>query len=187
MPGGGELANVQVVAAIASALAAWVALVLSGFSFYNSRQAFKLSRAEARKKSPLLALYLQQSYFKRSDQRFRQYAFFLSITNESDTNNSIRDVLMSLTYRRDGEEYQVRTSALDDQAELGSAEATTRRLFAPFRIDAHQVTSGWCYFRISDEILGGSVVERVLIAVVDSYGNEQAVESMVLKEYTDDV
>jgi hypothetical protein len=56
----------------------------------------------------------------------------------------------------------------------------------PTRIDAHQTISGWYYFCIDNEILSNARVERTVVVLRDTHGNEVAVEPFILREYSDE-
>lgn len=52
------------------------------------------------------------------------------------------------------------------------------------RIDAHQVISGWYFFSVDSAILRDAGVERTLIVLRDTYGNEISIEPMILREFS---
>lgn len=77
------------------------------------------------------------------------------------------------------------TVKIGAETELPTAIAnkSAKPLPMPTRIDAHQTLSGWCFFQVDDAILDGGRVERSLIALVDSHGNDITVEPVLIREY----
>jgi hypothetical protein len=77
-------------ASTASAVAAWLALLLSIINLVSTLR--RENRREQRQR-PLLVPYLRDGLVQRlADKSSRVYAFFLSISNRSDSNNSIREI-----------------------------------------------------------------------------------------------
>jgi hypothetical protein len=87
--------NVSAWIGIASASAAWLALLLSVFNFRTSRKALQLSEKQEERRKPLLVPYLQQGYIWPGPRpNIRVYAFLLSISNRSDNNNAVAGAII---------------------------------------------------------------------------------------------
>ena len=171
---------------VASAAAAWVALVLSVVNVRTSRRALRLSEQQEARRKPSLAIYLQEGLVSRSPRRdARIYSLLLSVSNKSDNDNSVAEATLHLTYSKpEAGGFTVKFVATTEV--LPPFQRSQASLPIPTRIDAHQAISGWYYFFVDDVILSGARVERTIIVLRDTYGNEIAAEPLILREYSDE-
>jgi hypothetical protein len=174
--------NISGWASTASAVAAWLALILS---VINLGSTLRRENRRERRQKPLLVPYLQDGLVQiLSDKPSRVYGFLLSISNRSDANNSIREIELRLTYTTAvGVQLTVKLIS-DPESGKAFAEAASRALSTPARVDAHQTISGWAFFRLEQAILEGSKgIERHVVTVIDSHGNEVSVEPIYVQDY----
>jgi hypothetical protein len=169
-------------ASTASAVAAWLALLLSIINLGSTLR--RENRREQRQK-PLLVPYLQDGLVQiLADKSSRLYAFLLSISNRSDSNNSIREIELRLTYTTAvGVQLTVKLLS-DPDSGKAFAEAAPRALSMPARVDAHQTISGWSFFRLQQAILERvKQIEKHVLTIIDSHGNEVSVEPIYVQDY----
>jgi hypothetical protein len=178
--------EISTLSTVASGTAAWIALVLSVINARTSRRALRLSEQQEARRKPSLAVYLQEGFVSPSPQRdARIYALLLSVSNKSDNNNSVAEATLHLTYSKPKTmEFTVKFVATMDV--LPPFQRNQASLPIPTRIDAHQAISGWYYFCVGDLILNGARVERTIIVLRDTHGNEIAAEPLILREYSDE-
>ncbi len=180
--------DVQIWAAIATAGAAWAALILSILNFRTSRRALRISEQQEARRTPSVVAYLQDGYVSvGAKPGSRVYAILVSLSNRSDSNNAIAEVMLLLTYTKPaGVELTLKAGA---ENELPSTfrDESANHLRVPIRIDAHQAVSGWCFFAVDDAILEGADIDRTRVAFVDTHGNETTVEPLIIREYGHDV
>ena len=177
-------ADIKDLAAIATAGAAWLALVLSFVGIHFSRKALRLQERQEDRRRPMLIPYLTDGFVRAApDGSSRLYAFLLSVSNGSDADNAVASVDLRLTYTTRANVQM--TVKVRSDAEVGKAfvDGSGPPLVAPARVDAHQTLSGWCFFRVEEEVLEGSTVERYIVALTDSHGIEATVEPMIVREY----
>lgn len=173
-------------ATLASATAAWIALVLSIVNARTSRRALRLSEQQEARRKPSLAVYLQEGFVSPSPQRdARIYALLLSVSNKSDNNNSVAEAALHLTYSKP-DTRQLTVKFVATMGVLPPFQRNQASLPIPTRIDAHQAISGWYYFCVDDVILNGARVERTVIVLRDTHGNEISAEPLILREYSDE-
>jgi hypothetical protein len=180
----GVNADIQDLAAIATAGAAWLALLLSFLGIRFSRKALRLQEQQEGRRRPLLTPDLRDGFVRVApDGSSRLYAFLLSGTNGSDSDNAVADVDLRLTYTTRAS--VLMTVKVRSNAEVGKAfvDGAGPPLVTPARVDAHQTISGWCFFRVEEAVLEGSTVERYIVALVDSHGIEATIEPMIVREY----
>jgi hypothetical protein len=171
---------------VATAIAAWIALVLSIINARTSRRALRLSEQQEARRKPSLAVYLQEGLVSPSPQQdARIYAFLLSVSNRSDNNNSVAEATLHLTYSKpQGRELTVKFIAKMEVPRPFQRNQTS--LPIPTRIDAHQAISGWYFFCVDNAILNGARVERTVVVLRDTHGNEISAEPLILREYSDE-
>ncbi len=180
------MSNIQIFAAVASAMAAWMALLLSVLNVFTSRRALRISEQQEVRRKPSVVAYLQDGYVA-VEPSSRVYAILISLSNRSDNNNAIAQAILLLTY--------VKTTGTQLTLKVGTEGAppkafvdkSTSHLRVPIRIDAHQTVSGWCFFAVDDAILEGSQIHRTQVTFVDTYGNESTVEPLIIREYGNNV
>ena len=148
--------QISILATIASAVAPWLALVLSLLSLRSSRRAVRLAEQQDERRRPSLVPYLRDGYVRTgSDESSRVYAFLLSVSNRSDSDNGIAEVELRLTYTT---RMSVKmTVKVRSDPELGGAfaDGDVPHLPRPARVDAHQTLLGWCFFRVEEAALAG--------------------------------
>lgn len=171
---------------VASATAAWIALVLSIINARTSRRALRLSELQEARRKPSLAVYLQEGFVSLIPQRAaRIYALLFSVSNKSDNNNSVAEATLHLTYSK-GETVELTVKFVATTEVPPYLQRNQASLPIPTRIDAHQTISGWYYFCIDNAILNSGRVERTVVVLRDTHGNEVAVEPLILREYSDE-
>jgi hypothetical protein len=178
--------DISTLSTIASAAAAWIALALSILNARTSRRALRLSEQQEARRKPSLAVYLQEGLVSTNPQRdARIYALLLSVSNRSDNNNSVAEATLHLTYSRpETGEFTVKFAVASDVPP--PFERNQVSLPVPKRIDAHQAISGWYYFCVDSAILSNARIERTIVMLRDTYGNEIAAEPLILREYSDE-
>jgi hypothetical protein len=177
-------ADIGDLAAIATAGAAWLALVLSFLSIGMSRKALRLQERQEDRRKPSLTPYLSDGFVRvASEGSSRLYAFLLSVSNGSDSDNTVAEVDLRLTYTTPASVQM--TVKVRSNAEIGGAfvGGSGPPLVTPGRVDAHQTVSGWCFFRVEEAVLEGSRIERYVVALLDSHGSEVTVEPKIVREY----
>src|ERR1700730_1796073 len=93
------MSNIQLFAAVASATAAWMALLLSVLNFFMSRKALRISEQQEARRKPSVVAYLQDGYIAVGIKAgSRIYAILISLSNRSDSNNAIAQAVLLLTY-----------------------------------------------------------------------------------------
>jgi hypothetical protein len=180
------MSSIQILAAIASATAAWMALLLSVLNLFTSRRALRISERQEARRKPSVATYLQDGYVSAEPSQ-RVYAVMISLSNRSDNNNGIAQATLLLTYiTPSGTQVTLKVGAESKPPTIFSKNSANH-LQVPIRIDAHQTVSGWCFFAVDGAILDGSHVDRTQMAFVDTYGNEWTVEPLIIREYGNNV
>lgn len=91
---------------------AWLALLLSIFSFVVARRSLIIAQEKEAKAKPNLYLYMQSGFFEISESGDRSYNFAVTISNRSDSNTSISlTELVLLLVTNEGWELRVRIPA----------------------------------------------------------------------------
>ncbi|WP_430398125.1 hypothetical protein [Ferrovibrio sp.] len=174
------------IAEIASATAAWVALLLSIGSLWYARKAQLLANQKEERLNPKLKLYVQDSFVKKSkDTQHRTYSLLLSVTNRSDANNSISEIDLCIIYTSPtGTKLTLRVR--NDSCTQHSAQGSTNSINIGARLDAHQTLIGWCHFNVDGAILKNAKIENYKISITDSHGHEAAETLTLIREYSDE-
>lgn len=168
---------------------ALIALLVSFGSFLVSFRAFRLSQRQDDRKKPSLIPSLVNGYVQfLGSEKARVYAFLLSISNASDSNNALARAELHITYKTAANIFV--TAQIPSSQSRGDAYPELRDfslLSTPARLDAHQTLTGWTIFRVSEAILKGAAVEGYTIALFDSHKIMTSVETIVIQEYIPEI
>jgi hypothetical protein len=182
------MSNIQILAAVASATAAWMALVLSVLNFFTSRKALRISEQQETRRKPSMMAYLQDGYIAvGAKPGSRVYAILISLSNRSDNNNAIAQAVRLLTYVKIGGTLLTLKVSAEGEPPSAFTDRSANHLRVPIRIDAHQAVSGWCFFTVDDAILENVHIDRTQVAFIDTHGNESMIEPLLIREYGNNV
>jgi hypothetical protein len=159
---------------IASCLAAWVAIIFSYKTLGIARQ------QEARCK-PSLILSIFESYLNKTKKE-RVYAFMISVSNSSDTDNAIVQTDLRIEYRTDANYLAVVVLPASRQDEKPFINDSSSSIQLPISVDAHHNATGWIYFHVSEDLIENWIVDSYKIVVTDSHGEKTSIEPTLIKE-----
>lgn len=159
---------------IATAIAALSALIVSIFSIFYARESLLLSKAQDFRKNPkLTGKFLQGLYTKDEISGGRIYRFEFSVSNQSDSDNTLVSAELRLRYRlQDGTEMTARLRQMSGEEQL--------RL--PMRIVAHETVAGWCHFQVPSAIVAGNMIDQYLVELTDTHEQIDSVSPLILSE-----
>jgi hypothetical protein len=170
---------------VTSVVIALAALLVSLCSFIVAFRAFRLAQKQDDRKRPSLVPSLLNGYVQfRETQKVRVYAFLLSVSNPSDSNNSLAKLELHISYRTPAQ--TLVTAQVPSSQSRGDAYAELPEfssLSTPARLDAHQTLTGWAVFRVSEAILKDTIIERYSVALFDSHNIKTSVEPIMVQEY----
>lgn len=155
---------------------ALVALLFSMVSLYFSWTQHRLAREqEARRKPDLIPDYREGYFTVDPATRARTFHVRLSVSNPTDTDNSVVRIELAIQYRlTDGPSLAVRLPQLDDTAGSG--------FIIPVRVAAHDAVAGWCRFRLDVGLIGRGAVDSYLVELTDSHGQVLTAQPLLLSE-----
>lgn len=166
----------------AAAVAAWVAATFAYLTARRSGRALRLAEQQEARRQPVLVLYLLRGYLRRANEE-RIYAFLLSVSNPSDSNNAIAQIDLRIEYRTASNFFaavDVPTVSQDDEMFGGDNHA---RLEIPIHVDAHHTVAGWVFFRVQRALLEDRSVDTYVIVATDSHGERVSIETALLQEF----
>ena len=172
--------------AVAAAIAAWVGAALSFVNSRTARRSLRLAEAQEARRRPVLTLYLGEGYVRFLDsERVRVYAFLLSISNRSDTNNSVAEFGLQINYAtKQGLRTSIVVPASHSLPDEWRTDASAL-LQPPLEVDAHQTVAGWLPFRVSYDLLGDGSIEDYVLVATDTHGNRSTKETVIVREVMD--
>ena len=167
-----------------SFISGFTALIATGISIWSvstSRRALKLAELQDLRRKANLAVYLSEG-FSKYEEKQRTLSFLISVTNRSDSDDSISRVELQVDYvLANGTVAAVRFPPLPPVVPDGD-ESGGVPLGCPQNIDAHKTVEGWLLFRYPIEMLEGRQVESYSILVQNSEGFVTALEHATIKE-----
>lgn len=175
--------SVSTWATVVMAIAAVIALAISIWSICIAKRAQTLAERQDNRRKPSFVVYLMKGFFRTSNDRDgnRVYAFLISISNTSDSNDSIASLDLNITLTS-GENSQI-TFKIPCDYELGDRfRNDARRLAIPIQIAAHETKVGWSYFLVNKNLLANSSVDRYQIVLIDSQGYRVTVEPVLVNQ-----
>jgi len=173
----------------------WVtlsALVVSLWSAYNSwrarqvaTRALGITEIQEARRHPQLNIYLANGYRHYLPER-KLFCFLVSVSNPTDTNNSISKAELQVTYfLTDDIKSTIRFShdlSLRESVEYSNSnEANVFSL--PVHIDAHKTVAGWFLFSIEHSLIMGKTVDSHKIILEDSHNTPTYSENLVVRDF----
>jgi hypothetical protein len=170
---------------VVSAVAACLALVVAVYSGFTSHRALGIAQRDENRRRPLLVLYLVNGYMTRGEGS-RFYAFLLSVSNPSDSDNSVARLDLRIDYRTPNGHLAAFEVPLEDPntSPLGGEGRTS--LNRPCRVDSHQTTTGWAFFSVKEALLSDCEVEGYSLVATDTQGERASVETSLVTEILDE-
>lgn len=168
---------------LGSALAAIASAVYAGMAAARAARSLRLSERQEDRRRPRLTVSLSRGLYRDSGTA-SHFAFLLSVSNLSDTDNAVARVDLQICYRT-STNFMCAVdipSALARDVGLGAEDP--RHLVPPVRVDAHQTVTGWVYFRVDHALLEGCRVDKHRLFIVDSHTARVAIDS-ILQEVVD--
>ena len=169
-----------------------LALVVSFFSLLISwrsgkraARALSISESQEQRRQPRLGIYLVRGYRRRGANR-QLFGFLVSVTNPTDSNNSIARAELQITYLLDHNVSVVgRVPHLEELGKDSLADATgvANVHSLPARIDAHQTLSGWFLFALDDRVIGDGTVDSHRLILEDTHGISTDTGPIMVREW----
>ena len=135
-----------------------------------------------------LNVTLIHSFFKNDDVTDDQfYAFQLTVRNPSDSNNTISEADLAITYLTKDRIQMTTKIRANVQETFSFVHGNYNLLNVPESIPAHDTISGWLQFHIPEVILSGNEIESLQLILRDTHGDTTSIEPIVVPEYCDEV
>jgi len=167
---------------VLSGLAILIALAFGLSTRKTAKRALELSeRQEARRESRLDVRLNDSVAWRRSSNGDRVLGFNIVVSNPSDRASAITRVELRISYSVDGVVNAVKVPSVS-VGDLDAPRPDVDSLDPPARLDANDAVSGWCLFRLSDELLGDYPADRYEVVIRDVHGIEESVQVAVFHE-----
>jgi hypothetical protein len=167
-------------------LISFLSLLLSWRSAKRADRALAISEGQEERRKPRLCIYLIRGYRRRAPRR-QLFGFLVSVSNPTDTNNSIARAELQITYLLENEvkaacRIQHAGSLVEDASD--NIAAAFHAFSLPERIDAHQTLSGWFVFGLDDSVIGDGTVEGHSLILEDTHGISADSGPLMVREWT---
>jgi hypothetical protein len=162
-------------------------LLISLINAYFTWQNRRLAMTQEQRRLPRLALEMISCHFEeRKDKGGRVYAFYVTITNPTDSNNAIAEADLWITYLR-GDRVQMTMNVRANEPEAKSLfTAQDQALQIPGPVLAHNVISGWLRFFVPAAMLINRDIEGYRLTLTDPHGESVSVVPILVHEKRDD-
>lgn len=173
--------------AIASAVASCSAALFAFWSIKIAQRSFRLSEDQANSRLPNIVTYLMDGMVRRFDEsEKRLYAFSISLSNRSDSDNSLSALELRMIYTVENSVPSnvllPHTPNLSHNFGLKGAKPIT----IPIHINAHGTIAGWAFFEIDNSLLKQATINKYEIRFLDAHGKESSIEPIILREIFDE-
>ncbi|MGQ0600425.1 MAG: hypothetical protein ACT4QE_01865 [Anaerolineales bacterium] len=171
------------IAAVISSIVAITALWFSARANKIANASLELAlKQDARRKSDL-KIYLHTAILKRfRDEQYRVYVFQVSVSNQSEADNSLRAIELAL-------ESETGTNVVL-RHDAGVASNFPGLKTAPFTLPAkignHETLKGSALFRASELMMDSFLVNTYTFKVIDTVGGQFQIEPIVVNETIDE-
>ena len=158
-------------------------LVSLYFTFLNRR----LAITQEKRRLPRLISTLVHGYYQDSkDNRGRVYAFHITVTNPTDSNNAIAEAELSITYLTADRVQMTMKLRANEPAAKSFVQDKEQVLAIPTAILAHNAVSGWLWFHVPTAMLANRDIETYRLTFTDPHGEIVNVDPILVQEYRDE-
>mgnify|MGYP005861718107 CR=1 FL=1 len=179
--------NLAIIISFFSLIASWLAIAMSFRGNSIAKRSLKISEDQAKGRSPLLVPYLVNSYFLTDSERSKRiYGFWVSITNRSDTDNSIVRIQLHMKYRRIDQPEAVLVLPHDLSLKTFYENITNNVMAVPQKIASHETKSGLVLFEYDSIALDEIVIDSHEIVFTDSNDLKTNLKPIVITEIIDE-
>ena len=158
-------------------------LVSLYFTWLNRR----LALTQEMRRLPRLIPSLVHGYYQDSqDNRGRVYAFHVTVTNPTDSNNAIAAAELSITYLTTDRVQMTMKLRANEAAAKSFMKDQQQALAIPTAILAHNAVSGWLRFHVPTAMLANRDIEAYRLTFTDPHGELANVDPILVQEYRDE-
>lgn len=173
------------VVAVVSAVAAWMAVIFAYSGSRTAKRSLDLAHQQEARRRPRIVPYLAEGYTRRTPEQ-RLYAISLSLSNPTDSDNSIAKIELQMRYhKRDGIVMTIRLPH-DETLLEGFGRPDIRTFTLPFRMVAHDTSAGWVLFALPLSVIGDAEVDDYTVLLLDSHGISAEIEPGLLRQINND-
>jgi hypothetical protein len=169
----------------AAAIAAWVAAIFAYLTDRRSSRVLRLAELQEERRRAGLVLYLMRGYVRRTDEN-RIYAFLLSVSNPSDSNNAIAQIDLRIGYRTSSNylaAVDIPTSSQNDDMFGKTMEGYNNScLEIPISVNAHHTAVGWVFFQTKRALFKDCSIDTYTIIATDSHREQSSIETSLVHE-----
>jgi hypothetical protein len=174
---------IAIISAVTALIAAWYA----ARSTKIAQKTLELALQQDRRQHPNLKLYLIESCVVRfRDQHFRVYAFHIRISNNSDADNSLADIVLAVEHSRSEKSRSILVVSHDQCLATELTFLKNKPIQIPSKVEAHETLAGYALFCVQDELLSNSAVQGYVVRIIDSHGMESEMQPVFISEYVNE-
>jgi hypothetical protein len=170
--------------AIGGAIASCVSIIIAFMSYRTARAALRLNERLAARKTPRLVLSLLDGH-ARQGQEHRTYSFLLSVSNTSDTDNSIARFDLRLEYRN-ARNFCAKADVAASSLTAPTIGPDAKQLVHPADVRAHQTIVGWVHFRIPNAMILDCHIDTYAIVTTDTHSDRTVIEATAVRDVVDE-
>jgi hypothetical protein len=146
-----------------------------------------LTLAQERRRLPRLIPSLVHGYYQDSaDDRGRFYAFHITVTNPTDSNNAIATAELSIAYVTADRVQMAMKLRAHEPAAKSFVKDQEEVLEIPTAITAHNAVSGWLRFHVPAAMLANRDIESYRLTLTDAHGETADIVPILVQEYRDE-
>jgi hypothetical protein len=167
-------------------------LAIAGFcislaSLYFTWQNRRLVLAQERRRLPRLIPAFVDGYYRASeDDRGRLYAFHVTLTNPTDSDNAIATAELSITYQTADRVQMTMKLRANEPAAKSFVRDQVEALAVPMAVSAHGAVAGWLRFHVPAAMLANRDIEAYRLTFTDTHGETANVVPILVREYRDE-
>ena len=128
-----------------------------------------------------MVLYMQGGYLSKTNED-RVYIFLLSVSNPTDSNNSVAKLDLRIKYTTDsGFQATVDVPSVSGYNEIYERD-TYSELEVPVIVDAHKTVVGRAFFPLKHALVKSCLVDAYEVIATDSHGSQTSIEVTLVQE-----
>lgn len=173
--------------AIGSLLVSTVSVFISYRNTKIAKESLNLNQHREEKRRPKFLISLMNNFWKHNRiTKCRMYAFSISVSNPTDSDNSISRIELLIKYLMSGNYCCAVKFPHDNSVGDKLIQNANNSFSLPCNIGAHQTAAGSVYFKVDDEILNNNRIDGYRLIITDAHEISSDIEPINVQELSDE-
>ncbi|GHF44572.1 hypothetical protein FHX82_001835 [Amycolatopsis bartoniae] len=177
-----QLKSLADIAPALSVSIALLALAVSVFGAITARRAYRISKAQEKRRLLPIDVYLVDSAAYPLDNGRQRYAFVLELYNPSENATSVASAELHIGFKENTLSYILKIPPDNDQNAPAQLAGNQERIMIPVRLNAGETVGGWISFTTPNESVEWHEIDSYKIQLTDTLRRTTSTQAILLTQ-----